>query len=94
VFDNNQRIQIEEKERNYTWTFRRVIRPNLRLLRQTMCRTLNDCGRRILRSSERRSRASMTRPRGEPLFPILFRYLSYPLECAVHTVPALSAERP
>jgi hypothetical protein len=75
------------------YTFRRVIRANLRLLRQTMCTTLNDCGRRILRSSERRPRASMARPRGEPLFPILFRYLSYPLERAVHTVPALSPER-
>lgn len=75
------------------YTFRRVIRANLRLPRQTMCTTLNDCGRRILRSSERRPRASMARPRGEPLFPILFRYLSYPLERAVHTVPALSPER-
>jgi hypothetical protein len=46
------------------YTFRRVIRANLRLMRQTMCTTLNDCGRRILRSSERRPRASIRRDVG------------------------------
>ena len=34
----------------------------------------------------------MVQKRGEPLFPILLRYLSYPLERAVHTVPALCPE--
>ena len=34
----------------------------------------------------------MVQKRGEPLFLILLRYLTYPLERAVHTVPALSPE--
>src|SRR5579864_1778239 len=34
----------------------------------------------------------MVQKRGEPLFPILLCYLSYPLERAVHTVPALCPE--
>jgi hypothetical protein len=34
----------------------------------------------------------MVQKRGEPLFLILFSYLTYPLERAVHTVPALSPE--
>ena len=34
----------------------------------------------------------MVQKRGKPLFPILLRYLPYPLERTVHTVPALSPE--